>query len=151
MPFEQTNLDHWNQCFQVHIIGPAHLTIYLIDLIKRDSASIVNVSSNLGIKPIINTSAYSASKAAMLNWTQSLALELAPWKVRVNAVAPGIVQTPIHGQWSPEMLEQMNNLQPLKRVATPEEIAKSIYFLASDDSSWTTGTTLVVDGGISLL
>lgn len=110
--------------------------------------SIVNVSSTLGVRPTAGTGAYSAMKAAQINWAQSLALEGAQHGIRVNCVAAGIVDTPIH---PPGMIHQMHSAQPLGRVGRPEEIAQSIYFLATEQSAWTTGSVLHVDGGINLL
>ena len=118
--------------------------------------SIVNVSSTLGLKPTADTSAYSASKAAMNNWTQSLALALGSKKIRANCVCPGLVDTPIHSFHSlsiPEKektLQKLSPMQPLGRVGKSEEIAQSIYFLASEESAWTTGAILSVDGGINI-
>lgn len=151
-PFIESTREDWQESFQVHLLSPVLLTQGLLPLLTASpEAFIVNVSSTLAIKPILNTSSYSALKAAMINWTKSLALELADRKIRVNAVAPGIVQTPIHGEWSAETKSQMDQLQPLQRVGTPQEIAKSVYFLGSNESPWTTGSVLTVDGGISLL
>ncbi|MCB0361398.1 MAG: SDR family oxidoreductase [Bdellovibrionales bacterium] len=150
--FTESTPHEWEESFHVHVLGPVILTQKLLSLMYSVApAYIVNVSSNLGIHPIAQTSSYSASKAAMLNWTRSLALELAPQKIHVNAIAPGIVETPIHGQWNDQMKNHMDQLQPLERVGKASEIARSIYFLGSEQSSWTTGSVLTVDGGISLL
>lgn len=156
--FAKVVMSEWEMMFKVNLHGPAYLTQKMIPLLKKTSnTSICMVSSTLGIKTSTNTSAYSASKAAMINLTQTLALELAPFKIRCNTVAPGIVETPIHGfdQMSPDQkrqtLELYNTLQPLGRVGQAAEIADSIYFLCSEQSSWTTGAILSVDGGINLL
>jgi NAD(P)-dependent dehydrogenase (short-subunit alcohol dehydrogenase family) len=152
--FASSDLTGWKKMMQVNLFGPQLLTQIVLKELIRNQGSIVNVSSTLGRKPTPQTGAYSASKAAMNSWTQSLAAELGPHGVRVNAVLPGIVDTPIHSFYSsPEkdkIVEQMKKLQPLGRIGTPEEIAQSIYFLASSQSSWTTGTLMDVDGGISL-
>jgi NAD(P)-dependent dehydrogenase (short-subunit alcohol dehydrogenase family) len=147
----------WRQQFEVNLLGPVRLTRLLVGYFqKHRKGSIVNVSSTLGLKPTANTGAYSAIKAAMVNWTQSLALELGSSGIRVNCVCPGIVDTPIHGFHSQAESEKattlsaMGPLQPLGRIGTSEELAKSLCFLASDDSSWTTGAVLNVDGGIHL-
>ncbi len=151
-PFQKTTRDQWQESFHVHLLGPLLLTQKLIPLLALSApASIVHISSTLGIKPIKDTSSYSAIKAALINLTHSLALELSDLGIRVNAVAPGIVETPIHGQWTDEMRTQMNHLQPLKRIGTPQEIARSVFFLGSEQSSWTTGSILTVDGGITLV
>lgn len=153
--FLQENLSTWRQQFEINLFGSINLTQKILPLFLRlGSGSIVNVSSTLGLKPTANTSAYSASKAAMINWTQSLALEMGPKNIRVNCVCPGIIDTPIHSFHSaPDKqitLDKMRSLQPLQRIGTPSEVAEAIYFLGSPKSSWTTGSVLCVDGGINL-
>lgn len=154
---EEARTDIWRRSFQVNLLGTVELTEKLIPILeKSEGASIVNVASTLGLRAIRETSAYSASKAALINWTQSLALEMGP-KIRVNCVCPGIVDTPIHPfhSLSPEekakTLETLNPLQPLQRIGRPDEIAEAVAFLAGPRSSWTTGAVLVVDGGINLV
>ena len=152
--FCETSDQEWIDMFQTNLFAPVRLTRLLLPLMVEGS-NIINISSTLGLKPILDTSAYSASKAAMVNWTKQLALELAP-KIRVNAVCPGMVETPIHDffQWSEEekqkMREELKGIQPLGRIGQPEDIAPSVYFLASTESAWTTGAILSVDGGINL-
>ncbi|MBO9665218.1 MAG: SDR family oxidoreductase [Bdellovibrio sp.] len=148
----------WQKEFEVNLMGSVRVARAFFPYFKQHGGgSIVNVSSTLGMKPSANTGAYSAMKAAMINWTQSMALEGGPFNIRVNCVAPGIVDTPIHGFHSleeskkGEALEKMKDLQPLGRIGTPQEIARSIYFLGDNElSSWTTGAVLAVDGGINL-
>lgn len=149
--------DLWRQQFETNMLAPVRLARALVPyFLRHGGGSILNVSSTLGLKPMAMTGAYSAMKAALVNWTQSLALELGPQGIRVNCVCPGIVDTPIHGFHSQpeaakqEALRQMSRLQPLGRIGTSEELARSIYFLASPESSWTTGAVLAVDGGIQL-
>ena len=148
-PFDQQTEDEWMGQFQIHVLGAVRLTkAFWPSFVKNKKGSVVNVSSTLGIRPTAGTGAYSAMKAAQVSWTQSLALEGAPHGIRVNCVAAGIVDTPIH---PPGAILQMQNAQPLGRVGRPEEIAQSIYFLAGENSAWTTGSILHVDGGINLL
>lgn len=146
--------DLWNEQFQIHVMGPVRLARMLFPYFqKHGGGSIVNVASTLGLKPTANTSAYSAMKAAMINWTQSLALEGAGSKIRVNCVCPGVTDTPIHAfhsHSSEEKLKNYGSWQPLGRIGTPEEVARAVYFLGSPQSSWTTGAVLAVDGGINL-
>jgi NAD(P)-dependent dehydrogenase (short-subunit alcohol dehydrogenase family) len=155
-PFTETGLEQWRLQFEVNLLGSISLTQKMIPYFQKyQKGSIVNVSSTLGLRPVTGTSAYSAIKAAMINWTQSLALELGP-NIRANCVCPGIVDTPIHAfhqlpeKEKKETLSQMAGLQPLGRIGTAKEVAESIYFLGSDQSSWTTGAVLSVDGGINL-
>lgn len=147
-PFDQTTEDDWMGQFSIHILAAQRLTQGLWNhFVKNKKGSVINVSSTLGVRPSANTGAYSSMKAAQINWTQSLALEGAPHNIRVNAVSPGIVDTPIHTR---DAIAQMHGAQPLGRVGKPEEIAEAIYFLASEKSAWTTGANLHVDGGINL-
>lgn len=153
----EQGMDIWRRQFETNLFGAVHLTQKVMPFfLKNKRGSIVNVSSTLGKKPTGDTSAYSASKAAMINWTKSLALELGPLGIRVNCVCPGLVDTPIHEFHSlpadakKEILRRLKDIQPLNRIGQPQEIAESIYFLASEKSAWTTGAILDVDGGINL-
>ena len=156
-PFEASQFTDWTLFMNTNVIGPAELTRILIPQLIKSKGSIVNVSSTLGVKPGADMSIYCATKAALNSWTQSLAIELGSAHVRVNAVCPGIVDTPIHdfhfleNSQKEKVLLNLNQLQPLGRIGKPEDIAKSIYFLASEESAWTTGALLNVDGGINLL
>jgi NAD(P)-dependent dehydrogenase (short-subunit alcohol dehydrogenase family) len=155
LSFVDTPLSIWREQFQNNLFSAVHLTSICLPALTAfgTGASIVNISSTLGIRPVANTSAYSAMKAAMINWTQTLALELASTNVRVNCVAPGLVDTPLHGfhnDLSPQTREPLDRMQPLGRIGTPHDIAEAVTYLASDRASWVTGTTLSVDGGISL-
>lgn len=147
----------WNRQYQVNVLAPVLLVQNLIPSWKKlGKASVVNVSSTLGLRPATHVAAYGAMKAALIHWTQSLALEEGPWGLRANCVAPGIVDTPIHSfhqmneSEKSKIVSSMNQLQPLGRIGNAQEIAKSIYFLASAESAWTTGAVLSVDGGINL-
>lgn len=151
-------LTSWRKQFETNLFGAVELTQLIFPLFKtRNGGSIVNVSSTLGLKVVANVSAYAASKAAMNSWTQSLALEGGPHKIRANCVCPGIIDTPIHafhrlkGESKEKALASMNSLQPLGSIGSPEQVAKAIYFLGSEESPWTTGAVLAVDGGINLL
>jgi NAD(P)-dependent dehydrogenase (short-subunit alcohol dehydrogenase family) len=121
-------------------------------LIER-GGNIVNVSSVTGLRAFSGVLAYCVSKAALDQLTRCSALELAAKGVRVNAVNPGVVVTEIHkrGGMNNEaytaFLEHSKQTHPLGRVGQPEEIAKLVLFLASDDASWITGATYSIDGG----
>lgn len=155
--FAESTPEAWRSAMESNFFSAVALAkLVYPQLAQGGGGAIVNVSSSLGLRPTANTGAYSAAKAAMVNWTQSLALEGGPHNVRVNCVCPGIVDTPIHGfnalhgEAKEKALQQMEQLQPLQRIGTDREIAKAIYFLGSEQSSWTTGAVLVVDGGINL-
>jgi len=154
---DEINPSLWHEQFQINFFSAVELTNAVLPFLpNHQGASIVNVSSTLGLRPVASAAAYSAAKAALINWTQSLALQLAPRGVRANVVCPGIVQTPIHRAETQSIDEQslfwkkMDKAQPLARVGQAPEIANAIFFLATNQSAWTTGSTLVVDGGINL-
>lgn len=145
----------WERQFQNNLMSAVRLTREFYPILKNQSgSSVLNISSTLGHRPILNTSAYSALKAAMINWTKALALEWAPDHIRVNCICPGIVDTPIHDfhyktQDDPARI-QAHAAQPLGRMGQPSDIATAAAFLLSSDSSWTTGSVLTIDGGIGL-
>ncbi len=150
--------DFWLSQWETNMMGSVRMTREILPyFVKNNFGSIVNVSSTLGLRPVAGTAAYSATKAAMVNWTQTLALELAAYNIRANCICPGMVDTPIHEFHSlpknekDKALEGLKNIQPLGRVGTSEEIAQSIFFLGTERSAWTTGAILSVDGGINIV
>lgn len=147
--FSESSDELWQKHFEANVLGPARLTRECLPLLA-ENAVIVNVSSTLGVRPIVETSVYSAMKAATISWTQTLALELAPHGHRVCAVCPGLIDTPIHkgATQDPALRKQLDGLQPLGRIGAPREIAEGIFFLAQ--SKWSTGSVLTIDGGIQL-
>ncbi|MGK0212159.1 MAG: NAD(P)-dependent dehydrogenase (short-subunit alcohol dehydrogenase family) [Polaribacter sp.] len=124
--------------------------------ILNDGASIINLSSINAYTGMPNTAVYAASKAALNSFTRTAATELAPRKIRVNAINPGPVSTPIYGKtgMAEEQIngfaEALQNRIPLKRFGQPEDIAKLVSFLASDDASFITGSEYNIDGGINI-
>ena len=116
---------------------------------ERGSGSIVNIASIAGMRPQLEGMLYSMTKAALIMMTQSYALELGPKGVRVNAIAPGLVQTVLSEYfWKDEArMQRVIGQQPIKHLGQPEEIAEAALLLASDRGSYLTGQTLVVDGG----
>jgi NAD(P)-dependent dehydrogenase (short-subunit alcohol dehydrogenase family) len=119
-------------------------------MLERGSGAIINIASVNGLTGI-GEEPYSAAKAGLINLTQNMAVRYGPKGVRVNAIAPGSIRTPIWDQTieeNPGVFERVTKLYPMGRIGTPEDIASAALFLASDDASWITGTTLVVDGGL---
>jgi NAD(P)-dependent dehydrogenase (short-subunit alcohol dehydrogenase family) len=116
---------------------------------EKGGGSIVNMSSQVGLNPGAGGGAYSISKAGIIMMTRQLALELALSHIRVNAIAPGIVKTDFNKDlWKNEAgAGKMGGMVPLGRLAEPEDIARAVLFLASDDAGYITGTVLPVDGG----
>lgn len=115
-----------------------------------DGGSIINTASYAGVAAFPSYGSYSASKAAVIALTRTAALELAPRRVRVNAVCPGTIDTPINeGPMAQVELALASHVHPLRRIGLPEEVAALIHFLASDESSFITGLAIPIDGGLS--
>jgi len=140
--------EEWNRVLAVNLNGVFHVAqVAARYMMERDGGLILNTASTNGIVGHPYYADYNATKAGVIELTRSMALELAP-KVRVNAVAPGYVLTPMQrAEYSEEMLEAVNRKIPLRRHATPEEIAGLFAFLASDDAGYLTGNVYVIDGG----
>lgn len=119
---------------------------------ERGSGSIINIASIAGLRPQYHGLLYSMTKAALIMMTQSYALELGPKGVRVNAIAPGLVQTVLSEYYwkDPAKLDQLITKQPIRHLGQPQEIADVALLLAADASSYLTGQTLIVDGGCLL-
>ncbi len=152
---EQTTEEEWDATFDVNVRGTFLMCKYALPTLRERKGCIVNLSSYVGLVGFRGASAYAASKAAIVNLTRSMALDHAREGIRVNAVCPGSVDTEmIHAAWEKfGDVEKARHLweekHPLGRIAQPEEIARTILFLASDDASFITGTALTVDGGIT--
>jgi NAD(P)-dependent dehydrogenase (short-subunit alcohol dehydrogenase family) len=156
-PLEQMTEELYDSIIDINLKG-AYFTIQKALPLLADGASIVlNTSIAAHIGRPIGTSVYSASKAALLSLARSLSAELVGRNIRVNAISPGPVTTPIFGRTGlpPEALEQLRGQIeagiPMKRFGRPEEIAKAALFLASSDSSFLLGSEIVADGGFSRL
>ena len=151
-PAHEMTEDLWDRVFNVNIKGVWLGCKYAVpQLIRAGAGAIVNTASMAGIRGRPYTSAYCASKGAVVMFTKTLAIELAPYNIRVNCVCPGAVNTPlIHhlGITQEQAAAQALTDQPIPRFARPEEIAQAVLYLASDaESSYVTGHALQIDGG----
>lgn len=145
----------WEQVIAVHLFGSFYWSRLALRTMKRQgSGAIVSIASVAGLVALPGRGPYSAAKAALMGLTRTMAVEVAELGIRVNAVAPGMAYTLLIEQGvrdgSIDLEAQMTEI-PMRRLAKPDEIAKAVCFLASDDASYVTGQTLVVDGGWSIL
>lgn len=117
-------------------------------MLKNRKGSIVNMSSVVGVKGNAGQANYAASKAGMIGFTKSIALELGSRNIRCNAIAPGFIETEMTGKLNEEVVQGWRDSIPLKRGGTPEDVANACLFLASDLSAYVTGQVMNVDGGM---
>jgi 3-oxoacyl-[acyl-carrier protein] reductase len=150
-PFESIAEGEFRRHYEVNVLGPILAVQEALKHFGPEGGSVINLSSIVGSRPLPTTSLYASTKAALENLTLSLAAELAPRKVRVNAVAPGHTEsegTAAMGLFEGEAGERMAGNTPLGRIGTPEDIAPAVVFLASDESRWITGEIIRVAGGL---
>ncbi|HWA10169.1 MAG TPA: SDR family NAD(P)-dependent oxidoreductase [Opitutaceae bacterium] len=144
-------LDDVRRMFEVNVLAALNLTQYAIRLFpKGKGGAIVNLASIAGTQGADGLAAYGASKAAIVGFTRAAAKELAAQKIRVNAVAPGFVETDMTRQFAPEVVERTVAGIRLGRIGQPADVARAVLFLASDDAAYITGQVLGVDGGMSV-
>lgn len=143
----------WQKTLEVNLMGNVWLTQAVVPVMKaQGGGKIVNIASVNGIRPGRMQGIYSITKAAVINLTQTLAMELADANIQVNAIAPGLVQTRFAQMiWENETLrEEIVDRTPAGRIGQPSDIAGMALYLATPASDWTTGQVFVVDGGLSI-
>ncbi|HEV2989181.1 MAG TPA: glucose 1-dehydrogenase [Candidatus Angelobacter sp.] len=142
--------EEWDQIFNINVRGVWLLSRAVLPHMRAaGSGSIVNIASILSLVAARNRVAYSASKGALLALTRAMALDHAPEKIRVNCICPGIVDTELVARFTPDENARRTReaLHPMGRLGQPEDIAHLALFLASDESSWVTGSAFPIDGG----
>ena len=152
-PLHKISEKEWNEVIDVNLTGQFRFTKAVIPFMQKNGGSIINVASDAGLKAFENfeADAYSASKGALVLLTKAWAIEYAKSKIRVNCVCPGVVETDmtILSMTSEAERKMLESEHPIGRIGTVEDVAKAILYFASDDSSWTTGAILPLDGGAS--
>ncbi len=155
-PIHDIDEQFFDKQFDINVKGLFFTIKYLLPVLKEGSSVIINASINAHIG-MPNSSVYAASKAAVLSLARTLSSELVERGIRVNAISPGPIQTPIYGKLGLEeqqlnaMASHIQEQIPLNRFGNPSEIAKAALFLASNDSSFMLGSEIIIDGGMSTL
>jgi len=151
LPLDLDTAEEWNRTLDVNLKS-AFLTIkHAMPYLLETKGSIINTSSVAGVKPVLaNQYSYSAANGGLNMFTKTLARDYASKGVRVNVIAPGLIDTPIWSQAPESWFNELVNKLPIQRAGLPEEIAGAALFLASDLSSYVTGQVLCVDGGQSI-
>lgn len=142
----------WEEMLAINLTGAYRMIKAAVpEMIKAGGGSIVNVSSIASLVGIPLTAAYSASKGGLDALTRCVAMDYAPQKIRCNSICPGLVETPMAASLlnDPQRLKEVMASYPLGRPGTPEEVARLILYLASDESAWMTGTVIPFDGGMT--
>ena len=149
-PLLELGADDVGEMLRVNVGGVVALTRALADhlVARKATGAVVNIASIEGLQPAVGHSHYAASKAAVLMHTRAAALELGAHGIRVNAIAPGLIDRPgLDTDW-PSGVERWLAACPLERLGTPNDVADATLFLLSDAARWITGSTLIVDGGM---
>ncbi len=149
--FQDVSDEMWHRYFSVNVDGAYHaIQAVLPPMLREHEGCILNISSIWGQRGASCEVTYSCTKAALIGLTRSLAAELAPTHIRVNCIAPGVIRTDMLDALPPEVLPQLAEETPMRRLGTPEDIACAAAFLASEQADFITGQVLTVDGGFIL-
>jgi len=145
------SVDDWKKVIDINLTGAFICSKFVIKhMVKARSGSIINISSIVGVRGNAGQANYSASKAGLIGLTKTLARELAGRNIRVNAVAPGYIETEMTGKLPDKIKEVLLGQIPTRRLGSVEDVAKSVLFLASEESAYITGIVLGVDGGMGI-
>lgn len=140
---------HWDATLAVNLDGPYMMTTAFLDHLKATRGSVINIGSIQSFIALPNSAAYTASKGGIRALTKALAIELSPLGIRVNAIGPGMIATPLNAKAreNPDYMKSFEGRIPLGRLGTPDDVGEPAVFLASEMARYITGVTLPVDGG----
>ena len=141
--------EQWDKVIGIDLEGPFHMIQAVANsMIEHGTGVIINVSSIVGIYGNVGQTNYSAAKAGLIGMTKTLAKELGRKGIRVNAVAPGFIYTPMTAKVPEKILEMMKEKTPLRRLGRPDDVGNTLLFLASDEANFINGAVISVDGGL---
>ncbi len=155
IPIEAWTEENFDRIFNINVKGPYFLMQALLPVFASSASVIFNTSINAHTGPV-NSSVYGSTKAALLNMSKTLSNELLSRGIRINAVSPGPVDTPLYDkagipvEYYDQVMKDIVATIPAGRFGKPEEVAKAVLYFASDDSAWTVGSEIIIDGGSSL-
>ena len=154
MPFHEMTEDQWDDIVKTNLFGTFRMTQAVIPvMMKNGGGSIVNISSVLGIRaiPRVPLSVYAVTKAGVIMFTRSIAVEYGQYKIRCNCIAPSTIRSSIIEPYlqDEEAKKVLESTFPLRVIGEPDDITGAVAYLCSDDSKWVTGTIMMVDGGLS--
>lgn len=146
-----TEVDDWDQVMDTNLRGSFLSSKFCLQYFRQEGGSIIHVSSVTGVMGVRSRAAYSASKGGLIALTRNMAIDLAGRNIRVNCVCPGFVRTPLAHALLEDAVrrDRLIGMHPLGRLGEPEDVSTAVLFLASNESRWITGISLVVDGGFS--
>jgi meso-butanediol dehydrogenase/(S,S)-butanediol dehydrogenase/diacetyl reductase len=147
---DETDMADYDAVMAVNVRGAFLVSKHALPLMRAHGGAILHISSGVATTGTRNRAAYSASKGALLALTKNMALDYAADRVRVNALCPGFVNTPLLANLPPERRAKLTALHPLGRMGEPEDIAHMALLLISDQSTWITGQSIAVDGGYNV-
>lgn len=150
-PLHEIELEEWDRILGINLRGTFICMKHEIaQMVRQGGGVVVNTSSGAGIRGVAGGASYAASKHAIIGMTRSAALDYAKWNIRVNAVLPGNIQTPMMDRFTDGDIQKAIDLEPVGQLGKPEEIAETVLWMASDLGGFVTGSAIVVDGGWSL-
>ncbi len=150
-PLHEIELDEWDRILGVNVRGTfLCMKSEIAQMVRQGGGVVVNTSSGAGIRGVAGGASYAASKHAIIGMTRSAALDYAKLNIRVNAVLPGNIETPMMDRFTGGDIQTAIDLEPVGRLGKPEEIAEAVLWMASDLGGFVTGSSIVVDGGWSL-
>ena len=155
-PFHETTLEEWDRILKIDLTGPFLVSKAVAPaMMQQQSGSIINISSVGGIVGYPAMAAYGAAKGGLVNLTRCMAVDLAPYNIRVNAICPGAIDTPMPRKYIENMpnkegiWKQLGDMHLIKRFGTSQEVVYLALYLASDEASFMTGAIIPIDGGLS--